>query len=55
MTRWARSWWCGTAQTEWSRSGQHTSVTDLPLLPEGEDQAGASAHPWPDAGSWTCG
>jgi broad specificity phosphatase PhoE len=26
-------------QTEWSRSGQHTSVTDLPLLPEGEDQA----------------
>jgi broad specificity phosphatase PhoE len=26
-------------QTEWSLSGQHTSVTDLPLLPEGEDQA----------------
>ena len=26
-------------QTEWSKSGQHTSVTDLPLLPEGEDQA----------------
>jgi probable phosphoglycerate mutase len=26
-------------QTEWSRSGQHTSTTDLPLLPEGEDQA----------------
>ncbi|TFV76216.1 histidine phosphatase family protein [Blastococcus sp. CT_GayMR20] len=26
-------------QTEWSRSGQHTSVTDLPLLPEGEEQA----------------
>jgi broad specificity phosphatase PhoE len=26
-------------QTEWSRSGQHTSVTDLPLLPEGEQQA----------------
>jgi probable phosphoglycerate mutase len=26
-------------QTEWSRSGQHTSVTDLPLLPEGEAQA----------------
>jgi broad specificity phosphatase PhoE len=25
-------------QTEWSRSGQHTSVTDLPLLPEGETQ-----------------
>jgi broad specificity phosphatase PhoE len=25
-------------QTEWSRSGQHTGVTDLPLLPEGEEQ-----------------
>ena len=23
-------------QTEWSRSGQHTGVTDLPLLPGGE-------------------
>jgi broad specificity phosphatase PhoE len=30
-------------QTEWSRSGQHTSVTDLPLLPEGEQQARALA------------
>lgn len=26
-------------QTEWSLSGQHTGVTDLPLLPEGEAQA----------------
>jgi broad specificity phosphatase PhoE len=26
-------------ETEWSRSGQHTSVTDLPLLPDGEAQA----------------
>jgi broad specificity phosphatase PhoE len=26
-------------QTEWSRSGQHTGVTDLPLLPEGEEDA----------------
>jgi probable phosphoglycerate mutase len=25
--------------TEWSRSGQHTSRTDLPLEPEGEEQA----------------
>ena len=28
-------------ETEWSRSGQHTSVTDLPLLPDGEEQARA--------------
>src|SRR3954469_14614997 len=26
-------------QTEWSRSGQHTGVTDLPLLPDGEEDA----------------
>jgi probable phosphoglycerate mutase len=26
-------------QTEWSVSGQHTGVTDLPLLPGGEDDA----------------
>lgn len=25
--------------TEWSRDHRHTSVTDLPLLPEGEDEA----------------
>jgi probable phosphoglycerate mutase len=30
-------------QTEWSRTGQHTSVTDLPLLPEGEEMADALA------------
>jgi broad specificity phosphatase PhoE len=37
-------------QTEWSRSGQHTGVTDLPLLPEGEKQARALA---PLLAEWT--
>src|SRR6516164_3053199 len=26
-------------ETEWSKSGQHTSRTDLPLLPSGEEAA----------------
>ena len=42
-------------QTEWSRSGQHTGVTDLPLLPEGEEQGrtlrGALAR-WSFAEVW---
>jgi broad specificity phosphatase PhoE len=30
-------------ETEWSRSMQHTGTTDLPLLPEGEEQAREAA------------
>ncbi len=32
-------WLVRHGATEWSRSGQHTSVTDLPLLPDGEQDA----------------
>jgi len=39
----AEVWLVRHGETEWSRSGRHTSTTDLPLLPEGE-QVATSLH-----------
>jgi len=36
-------WLVRHGPTEWSRSGRHTSVTDLPLLPDGEEEAAGLA------------
>jgi broad specificity phosphatase PhoE len=35
----AEIWLVRHGETEWSRTGQHTGRTDLPLLPEGEQMA----------------
>ena len=39
----AELWIVRHCPTEWSRSGRHTSVTDLPLLPDAEEDARALA------------
>jgi len=39
MTSATQVWLVRHGETEWSRDGRHSSVTDLPLLPEGEEAA----------------
>src|SRR5580704_10459842 len=39
-------------ETEWSLSGQHTGITEIPLTPHGEAQARA-LRPWVEAVSFS--
>lgn len=43
-------WLVRHGPTEWSRGHRHTSVTDVPLLPEGEEAARRLAEPLGEVG-----
>jgi broad specificity phosphatase PhoE len=42
------------AETQWSKTGQHTGTTDLPLLAEGRQKAESCGHPWQETRSHWC-
>ena len=50
MTHVNELWLVRHGKTEWSAVGKHTSTTDLPLLPEGEDVARSLAPRLADVG-----
>ncbi len=50
MTEGGELWLVRHGETEWSRDGRHTSRTDLPLTPRGEEAARALRDQLADTG-----